>query len=163
MKNNRQQNRLKYYDYSQNGAYFITICTKNRLNILCDIVGGGVLDAPRVTLLRYGIIVNETINEINRTYQHVNFDKYVIMPNHIHFIVIANDNIGSSGTPTPTNMVIPKLISTFKRFVNKKVGKQIWQRGYYDHIIRNSIDYERIWQYIDTNPIKWELDEYYTD
>ncbi|MBQ2670853.1 MAG: transposase, partial [Clostridia bacterium] len=84
-------------------------------------------------------------------------------PNHIHFIVIANDNNGSSGTPTPTNMVIPKLISTFKRFVNKKVGKQIWQRGYYDHIIRNSIDYERIWQYIDTNPIKWELDEYYTD
>lgn len=161
--NNRLPNRLKYYDYSQNGAYFITICTKNRLNMLCDIVGGGVLDAPLVTLSTYGIIVNKTINEINRTYHHINIDKYVIMPNHIHFIVIIDDNNGSSMTPTPTNMVIPKLVSTFKRFVNKMVGDQIWQRGYYDHIIRNSVDYEHIWQYIDTNPIKWELDEYYAD
>ncbi len=59
------------------------------------------------------------------------------------------------------NQIIPKFVSSLKRFTNKSVGYDIWQRSYYDHIIRNLNDYQRIWKYIDTNPLKWELDEYY--
>jgi REP element-mobilizing transposase RayT len=68
---------------------------------------------------------------------------------------------GTSRTPSPTNAIIPALISTFKRFTSRQAGHRLWQRSYHDHIIRGEADYRKIWQYIDTNPQKWELDRYY--
>ena len=94
-------------------------------------------------------IVEKQIKEINSVYDDVNIFPYVIMPNHIHFIIEID---GSSGTPTPTNARIPSIISTFKRMTNKKVGFKLWQRGYNDHIIRNDEDYLRIAEYIMNNP-----------
>ena len=157
----RKPLRLPQFDYSQNGAYFLTVCTEKRRNILGTVVGGGVLDAPRIELSSYGTIVENTLLSIETMYHDVSVDKYVIMPNHIHMIVVLSSDGGSSRTPTPTNMRIPALISTLKRFSNRTCGTALWQRSYYDHVIRSEADYLQIWEYIQNNPAHWAEDEYY--
>ena len=84
-------------------------------------------------------------------------EKYVIMPDHIHLMVFLEneDYYGTSRTPSPTNEVIPKTVSGFKRLCNKEIGKNIWQRGYYDHVIRNDADYSKHFDYIENNPVLW--------
>ena len=161
----RKPTRLKGYDYSTPEAYFVTICTQERKKILSNIiVGDGVLDVPQNILSNYGEIANKYIKQMNGFYKHISVDKYVIMPNHIHFILSITDlKIGTSRTPSPTNSEISKFISTFKRFCNREYGKNIWQRSFHDHIIRDEKDYQKIWEYIDTNPLKWELDCFYNE
>lgn len=171
----RKEIRLKNYDYSRNGLYFITICTKDKIPYLCEIkgisaavcdgthdvlnVGDGVLDVPQRKMKEYGIFVNDQINEINSVYEKIQIIKYVIMPDHVHMIIYIFDEDkiinGTSGTPSPTNRMIPSLISVLKRFVNKKTGFNIWQRSYYDHIIRNKKEFLEIWEYIENNPLNW--------
>ena len=160
----RKSPRLKGYDYSLPGAYFITICTKDRKKLLSDIiVGDGVLDVPHNRLSDYGKIADKYITQMNEFYNYISVDKYVIMPNHIHFIISINDSlIGTSRTPSPTNSEISKFISTFKRFCNKDCNENIWQRSYHDHIIRGEKDYQKIWEYIDTNILKWEADCFFS-
>ena len=157
----RKNTRLKYYDYSKNGAYFITMCTKNKKKILGTIlsVGDGAHDVPKMVLSKYGKIVDKYIKSSEKI-KGIKIDKYVIMPNHIHLIIIV-DNNGTSKAPSPTNSLIAHTVSTFKRLVNKEVGADIFQRSYYDHIIRDENDYQQIWKYIDDNPLKWKLDKYY--
>ena len=163
----RKPNRLREYDYSRNGAYFVTFCTEGKHKLLGKVVGGGVLDAPEVQLTEYGQIIKEQLETVNTVYQHVQIDKYVIMPNHVHLIVFVHAKkdetacTGTSRTPSPTNAVIPSLISTIKRFSNRRIGFNIWQRSYYDHVIRDEKDYLTKWNYIDTNPAKWQTDDYY--
>ena len=156
---NRKHNRLEKYDYNQTGAYFVTICVKDRRKILSDIVGTGVLDCPQLNLLKHGIIADKYINQLNDFYNNISVDKYVIMPDHIHLILHLQN--GQSRTPVPTtdnkNSAVAKFVSTFKRFCNKEYGQNIWQPRYYDHIIRNQNDYNEIWQYIDNNARKWIL------
>ncbi len=162
----RKPTRLKGYDYSSPGAYFITICTKDRKCILSEISPTeNLFFEPKNILLYYGSISEKYINRLNSFYTHISVDKYVIMPNHIHIILIIQDDFyttGTSGTPSPTNSVISKFVSTFKRFCNKEFGENIWQRGSYDHIIRDYKDYEKIWQYIDTNVLRWQQDCFFT-
>ena len=160
----RKPNRLQGYDYSSNGVYFVTICTQNKDCILGRIVGGGVLDAPKIELSKYGKAVDEQIALINSIYDNVIVEKYVIMPNHIH-LLIRIENISESGmsrAPSPTNSVIAIFVSTLKRFTNKNAGEKIWQRSYYDHIVRNENEYLKIWEYINSNAQKWQNDKYYT-
>ena len=97
-------------------------------------------------------------------YDDIKLRKYVIMPNHIHLLIEISDcgKCGSSRTPNPTNSLIAGFISTFKRFCNRECGENIWQRSFHDHIIRGEKDYLKIWEYIDTNVIKWEDDCFYT-
>ena len=155
---NRKPTRLNKYDYSENGAYFVTICTKDRRKILSDIVGGGALDAPNIQLTAMGKIVEQYLISSNAI-PSVSVDRYVIMPNHIHVILIVqNNNNGTSRAPSPTNQTIPHVISTFKRFCHKAIGNPIFQRSYYDHIIRSEDDYAAIASYIETNPAKWRED-----
>ena len=172
----RKPIRLTEYDYSTPGAYFVTICTQGRRRILSDITAGdGVLDPPCVHLTEYGAAVEQTLLEMDRHYAHVTLEKYVIMPNHIHLLIRITGE-GTSRTPSPTdplvgagvpdrplpaNAVLPMLISTLKRFSNRKCGVQLWQRSYHEHVIRNERDYEEIWTYIDGNPAKWTLGRYY--
>jgi len=162
----RKRIRLTNYDYSQNGAYFITICTERKQKLLCSIVGDGVLDVPEVQLTEYGKIVKDRMDEINVTYHGIQIEKYVIMPNHVHMIVMITGEInpggGTSRTPSPTNAAIPRLISTLKRLTNRTIGHNIWQRSYHDHVIRDRDDYLKIWNYIDGNPSKWQSDCYYS-
>ena len=157
----RKDTRLKEYDYNTNGSYFITICVKGKECLLSHIVGGGVLDAPKIYLSDYGIIVDKQIQEMNSIYNDIQAEKYVIMPNHLHILLRVQS--GSSRTPTPTNSLVSRFVSTLKRFTNKQFGSNIWQRSFHDHIIRNEEDYFLHMQYIDENPSKWLLgkDEYY--
>ena len=119
----RKANRIENYDYSQNGAYFITICTQDRKQILSKItVGTGVLDCPQVQLLKHGEIADKYISQLNAFYAHISVDRYVIMPDHIHILMSVHK--GQSGTPVPTseikidskNSSVSKFISTFKVF-----------------------------------------------
>ncbi len=162
----RKPNRLTNYDYSQNGAYFITICTQNREKILSKIsVGTGLPDCPQAMaeLLPYGEIADKYIRQMGAFYNYLSVDKYVIMPDHIHLLITVS---GQSRTPVPTqetgidnrNSTVSKFVSTFKRFCNKEYGRNIWQSRYYDHVIRNQQDYDEIWQYIENNPHKWLQD-----
>ena len=159
----RKRIRLPNYDYSSPGAYFITFCTKEKRCTLSDIaVGDGVLDIPNVRLSPYGEIVAETLREIEKTYSWLSLDRYVIMPNHVHLLLCIGGN-GPSRTPDPTNKTLPMLISTFKRFTNRRCGVQLWQRSYHEHVIRSEADFRQIWEYIDNNPTKWAEDRYYTE
>lgn len=162
----RKPNRLENYDYTGNGAYFITVCTQNHKELLCNIVGTGVLDRPKIELSQYGVIADEQIKIMNDFYDYISVEKYVIMPNHIHLLISLNFANGQSGTPVPTiinnaNSEISKFVGTFKRFTNKKYGKNIWQRSFYDHIIRGEEDFREIWEYIDGNPQKRRENRFY--
>ena len=158
----RKAARLREYDYSSPGAYFVTVCTASRRCILSEIaVGDGVLDVPHVRLSPFGRIVEETLLEMAETYAWLSLDRYVIMPNHIRLLLRIEEN-GPSGTPAPTNALLPRLISTLKRFTNKRCGLALWQRSYHEHVIRGEEDYREIWRYIDENPAKWAQDRYYT-
>ena len=159
----RRSLRLPEYDYGANGAYFVTVCTEGKRCILGQVVGGGVLDAPYVRLTEYGMLAEKTLLEMGAFYKDITIDKYVIMPNHVHFIISINACDGPSRTPAPTNARLPAFISTWKRFTNRNAGFPFWQRNYYDHVIRNEADYLRIWQSIDNNPAHWAEDEYYSE
>ena len=143
----RKKNRLENYDYSQYGAYFITICVKNRKKILSQIVGADTIRPYEIILSQYGKIVNKAINNIANIYENISVDKYVIMPDHVHMILRITNNGGRM-------VSAPTVIAGIKRYVSKKCGVSIWQKSYYDHIIRNQKDYNEIWEYIEHNPEK---------
>lgn len=158
---NRKPNRLKEYNYSQNGMYFITICSDNKQCFFCKIVGCGILDAPKIEYSEYGEIIKNQIDCMNEMYDSINVEKYIIMPNHLHLIIEIKNNNGASRTPHPTNTILSSFVGTLKRFTNRKAGKNLWQRSFYDHIIRDDEDYITKAQYIENNPAKWQEDEYY--
>ncbi len=156
----RKNIRLKDFDYSQNGAYFVTLCIKNNQNLLWNV--GATCGRPstdKTHLNENGIIVDNEINKIKAIYnQSVNIDKYVIMPNHVHLIIVLCNEIDGRPQVAPT---ISRIIQQFKGAISKQIGFAIWQKLFHDHIIRNEEEYLKIWQYIDTNPQKWELDCYH--
>lgn len=154
----RKKHRLKNYDYSQNGAYFITICAKDRKNIFSEIIANDSVIHPfKTELTKIGFVAEKGISNIENHYENVFVDKYVIMPNHIH-LIIRIDNENGLPTVTPT---ISRIIQQYKGFVSKQLSESIWQKLFYDHIIRNDEDYITKWQYIDDNPAKWFEDELY--
>ena len=158
----RKPARLKGYDYSTPGMYFLTVCVKGRKQLLGKIVGCGDFDAPQMILSEYGIILDKHIKLMNGKYSHISIDKYVIMPNHFHLILSIKDyKNGVSGTAAPYNNETSKFISLLKRYCNKEFGVSLWQRSYHDHIIRGKKDYQKIWEYIDTNAEQWEKDCFY--
>ncbi len=154
----RKQMRLKGYNYSQAGCYFVTLCTLHRRVTLGRIVEGDLSVASSVVLSWIGEIVETYINNIYIKYKNINIDKYVIMPNHIHMIIVLQSGVIEASTPS--NATIPKVIRSLKTLVTKEVGTPIFQESFYDHVIRNEADYLAIWNYIDTNPIEWADDEY---
>jgi REP element-mobilizing transposase RayT len=153
----RKPNRLENFDYGAGYSYFITICTRNREKILSHIVGEDIiLPQNTITLTTHGQIIEESILSINNHYENVFVEQYVIMPNHVHLILTIQDNGRIISSPT-----IPIIVGQLKRFSSKKAGVSLWQRSYYDHVIRNKTDYEEISKYIYENPINWETDEFY--
>ena len=161
----RKPVRLRNFDYCDSGAYFLTICTENRRKILSQIVGGDVLDAPYdIKLTSYGQIADKFINQLSDFYTNIEVDNYVIMPNHIHIILfVLDDGASRTSPPTKQHSPISSFVSTFKRFCNKEYGENVWQRHFYDHIIRNKEDYEKHVKYIHENPIRWYFDELYVE
>ncbi len=160
----RKSTRLKNFDYNAIGGYFITLCTEDRRQILSHIVGVDVLGDPKNTeLLPYGIVADKYIKQMSEFYENIIVEQYVVMPNHIHILLfVCDDGSPRTSTPTKQTSAVSHFVSTFKRFCNKEYGRNIWQRGFYDHIIRGREDYEEITKYIYENPIRWYYDELYT-
>ena len=162
----RKRNRLQNYDYSSTGAYFITICTKDKKSLFWnkkqpDFVGEDIiLPSDSLQLSWYGKIGEEAIKEIPKHYPHIELLQYVIMPNHIHMILYIKYDIGRM-ISSPTSILT--VIGQMKRCVSKKIGEPIWQRSFHDHIIRDKNDYDKISKYIYENPIKWQDDCFYTE
>ena len=221
----RKNVRLKEYDYSDAGYYFVTICTEGKKSILGEVVipdnatnnettvGADPSGSPKngapngspstvhilnpgdpweysvglpyTKLFRCGEIVLENIQYIQNNVKNFGVDCFCIMPNHVHIMLhrlvsetVGGDPLGapqntsvfgapdrSNGAPDrspPTGIrSIPQLISAFKRFSNKQAGIALWQRNYYEHIIRNEQDLFETRKYILENPLKWTLDKYY--
>ena len=150
----RKHNRLTEYDYSQNGYYFITICTAEKRKMLCDISVGIGCARPQTTLTEIGKLVAENVGILNGTYETVRVDKYVVMPNHVH-LILTIQNGRTQFAPT-----VSRIVKQFKGTITKQLGFGIWQKSFYDHVIRDEEDYLRIWEYIDNNPAKWAEDKY---
>jgi len=151
----RIPNRLKGYDYSQEGMYFITICVKDNKPLLGAIVGAATC-RPHNQLSKYGEIVNKTINNIPGIYPGVWINKYIIMPNHMHLLIAIEINGRQVAAPT-----MSRIIGNMKRMVSVCIGFSPWQKSFHDHIVRCEKDYLRIAEYIENNPAKWEADRFY--
>ena len=150
----RKKLRLQGHDYSQHGAYFITICTHNKKPLLAYVVGGDDHIAPQTRLSEYGLVVERYLQGIR------GIDQYVIMPNHVHIIVVIEpEGSGPMWSSAPTS--VSHRIRSFNTLVTKELGRKIWQRSYYDHVVRDESDYLRIASYIMENPAKWMEDRYY--
>ncbi len=178
----RRSIRLKGYDYSQAGAYFVTICVHQRECLLGDVVNG------KMQLSQFGKIVYYAWLDLPKHYPHVILDEFCIMPNHVHFIIVLIDD-GRDGsfklsqvslpasvqlpkTPLPARETHPytrhplsEVIRAFKSFSAKRInapqkttGNPFWQKNYYEHIIRNDREWNAIAWYILNNPLHWQLD-----
>ena len=161
----RKPTRLKEYDYSTPGKYFVTICTHNKERILSDIVGA-IHESPENKLTQSGKIVKDIIDFLPNRF-NVQIDNYVIMPNHIHMIITIKQNDERAIRELPLQRsVLDQVVGYLKMNASKQIHliseyKNIWQRSFHDHIIRDETDYKKIWEYIDTNVIKWEQDCFY--
>ncbi|MCL2397424.1 MAG: hypothetical protein FWC93_05090 [Defluviitaleaceae bacterium] len=151
----RKNLRLAGYDYSAVGCYFVTMCVRDKRKLLWSNVGANYV---RPDLSDIGKVIDGEIQHLHAVYSCVSVDKYVIMPNHLHFIISITDDVSGRTQFAPT---IGRIVKQFKGVVTKKIGYSIWQKSYHDHIIRNETDYQRIWQYIDNNPASWQEDCYY--
>ncbi|QOR34761.1 transposase [Clostridium sp. 'deep sea'] len=170
----RKKNRLNNYNYNRNGYYFITICAKNHQCIFSNVTDNNLI------LNKYGMIVAKHINRIDKLSNSVKIVKYIIMPNHIHMILaLCRESIVCVPQVDSTKSQISKIIQSFKSAITKEIWayyqsntlKQngmhknsalhtIWQKSFHDHIILNEKQYQKIWNYIDTNQQKWLLDCY---
>jgi len=167
-RHHRRSIRLAGYDYSQAGAYFVTVCAHDRICLFGDIMNGDM------RLNDAGKIVHDEWLRTAGIRSNVELDVFVVMPNHFHGIILLHpDGRGTlQRAPTveqfgkPTSNTIPTIVRLFKSASTKRIneirhtpGAAIWQRNYYEHIIRNDESLNRIREYIMTNPIRWEADE----
>ena len=164
----RRSIRLQDYDYSQSGAYFVTICTQNR-----DCLFGDIVD-EEIRLNRIGIMVKNICEWLPQQYPYVTVEEFIVMPNHFHGIVFITDDFvdgsrmegGSRTAPTVKRKPVGRLVGAFKTVTTKRfnemrctTGVKLWQRNYYEHVIRNEDDYRDIAEYIQANPLNWMNDE----
>lgn len=186
-KHHRRSIRLKGYDYSVAGAYFVTIVAWQREMLFGEIVNGGM------KLNRYGYIVRDVWFDLKNHYRHVELGTFVIMPNHVHGILILvddgrggssitggtnpSDDLIAGAEPRPIDQTrpyvktkprhgLPEIVRAFKSFSARRInrlrrtnGIPVWQRNYYEHIIRNDDDHDRIHRYIESNPSMWTDDD----
>lgn len=169
MEPKRKINRLTEYDYAQSGAYFITICTHGRQKILWDSntftevedVGASIARPQHPPALsEAGKIVEQCIFEIPTRYPHISVEKYAVMPNHVHLLLLVQNGQGGRPMVAPT---VSTVIQQFKGVVSKRLSHPIWQKSFHDHIVRTEQGYSQIWQYIDTNPRLWHKDCFYEE
>jgi REP element-mobilizing transposase RayT len=158
----RRSIRLKGYDYGQPGAYFVTLCVQDRVCVLGEIV------RDAMTLSDWGRIAAQSWLWLEEQYPHVALDVWVVMPNHLHGIVILLDDdavIEARHDAPRRHKPLGQLIGAFKTTCTKRInqlrgtpGTKFWQRNYYEHIVRDARDMARIRQYIIDNPRRWKED-----
>ena len=160
---------MSHYDYNTPGAYFLTFCTHNRKHFLSHIVRA-IHESPEPQLTICGKIVDAVMQNIP-AHLHVTIDRYVIMPNHVHLIAVVTEENALRAireSPLRSRTIMSKLIGYIKMNASKAIRQHygdvaVWQRGYHDHVIRNREDYVALAEYIQTNPIRWELDKFYSE
>jgi len=190
MPGNRKSIRLRDYDYSQGGAYYVTVCmnedicrgaSRSALNLSQNVPNFrnifGNIKNGKMTLNAMGQIINDSWQWLEHQYEYVENDEFIVMPNHLHGIICikdmpmrdeSNDQGGSRSAPTIERKTLGRLIGAFKTVSTKQInvicntpGTNVWQRNFYEHIIRNEYDLNHIREYIVNNPAGWEKDEYY--
>jgi len=191
----RIYNRLEGYDYSLNGAYFVTVCAKDRQDLFAkynvgaatcrpqnnndDVRYGKRVDSPNIKLSDIGHLIDISINNIPQIYEGVFVDKYIIMPDHVHMIIVFDrdtneidgrtivgaitdrpqNNSGEHCSPLHLHYpALSRIIKQLKGVVTKKAGFPVWQKSFFDHIIRHEEDYYMVVGYIENNPKKLEMD-----
>jgi len=176
-KHHRRSIRLKGYDYTQPGAYFVTICTWQRACSFGEVVQG------EMRLNKQGQIANREWMRLERRFSTADFSAFVVMPNHMHGIVVMHADGRGAGENHPDHgggrhplrpyegpRVIPgslaAIVRAYKASVTWRIhamrgdeGSPVWQRNYYEHIVRDDEEYRRIIEYIQTNPLRWEADQ----
>jgi putative transposase len=184
-KHHRRSIRLQGYDYASPGAYFVTICTHQRQCLFGVVVGG------ELRLNEFGQIAQSHWLRLPNYHSHLRLDEFVVMPNHVHeILVLADSPVGagfdvnltvttdkSLAKPAPTHASqqtkhhgIPEIIRGFKtfsaRYINqnrKTKGVPVWQRNYYEHIVRDEASLQHLRQYIQNNPLSWQQDQLHPD
>ncbi len=164
--------RASWWDYGSQGAYFITICTQNRIHYFGEIVEG------KMQYSQVGVLADIFWLEIPFHAQKVTLGEYIIMPNHMHGILILEDNFPTTSKEqtksnnfaqnrfqNPGKNSISSIVGSYKSAVSKharRLGFEFaWQTRFYDHIIRNAEEYQRIENYIINNPQQWEKDKFF--
>jgi len=185
-KHHRQSIRLRGHDYTQAGLYFITICTYQRACLFGEIVNG------RMRLNEYGRVVQTEWLRTVDVRPHVEMDAFVIMPNHIHGIIVLTGTAGATRRVAPTHRIVPQpdispghaptkhpngptsgsigaIIGQFKSITTKQInasrnapGAPVWQRNYHERIIRDQESLHRVRRYIEANPHRWAEDMEYS-
>ena len=167
----RRSIRLRGYDYAQAGFYFVTICVRDR-----ECMFGEVVDND-VRLSKYGTLVAQAWEDLPNHYPHLELDQFVVMPNHFHGIVVLTpagagleSAVRAGFKPALTRHGLPEIVRGFKTFSARRIneirqtpGTSVWQRNYYEHVIRDESDYDRIAEYIAHNPQRWEEDSLHPD
>ena len=163
-KHRRRSIRLKHYDYSRSGAYFVTIVMKGRACLLGDIVD------EEMRLNNIGHAVQDVWQNLVAHYARIELDTFIVMPNHVHGIIVIvdhRDTVGAGLRPAPTKTQhgLPEIVRAFKSFSARSINKMrhtpgapIWQRNYFEHVIRSEESWNRIRQYILDNPARWAFD-----
>jgi REP element-mobilizing transposase RayT len=164
-KHHRRSLRLQGYDYTQEGAYFVTVCLKDRACLFGDISDG------KMILNETGMMAEKHWHDIPTHFPHIELDEFVIMPNHVHGILSIITAVGAKNfSPLHSKQIqgpsktIGSVIRGFKIGVTKWMRQNtpvynVWQRNYYEHVIRDEDDLNRIRQYITENPLRWAEDE----
>ena len=162
----RRSIRLRGYDYTQDGAYYVTIVTQGRRTLFGDIVEG------EMQLNDTGQLIANAWEWLATRYPHVELDSYVVMPNHLHGIIVITSDHRRGGSRTARARTAPtrrkplgRLIGAFKTVSTKQVnlahgtpGRLLWQRNYYEHVIRDDEEWNQVREYIAGNPMQWEMD-----
>ncbi len=152
----RRSIRLKGYDYSQIGVYFITIVAQGRLCLFGDVVDG------EMRLNDAGRLVVNAWEWLATRHSYVELDSYIVMPNHLHGVIVIT---GDSRIAPTKRKPLGRLVGMFKTVTTKQInldrgtpGQLLWQRNYYEHVIRNDEEWDRVREYIASNPMRWETD-----
>ena len=162
----RKPTRLPGYDYSSEHYYFVTVCTHNRRPLFVHPAGNG-LTRSEMILTEYGKITEYELLNIPHHFDGVRIDQYVIMPDHIHAIIIIGcDGQTERAIPPERSRPFPTLsavVGLYKAGVTRRIHEiepaiKVWQKSFYDRIIRDEAGYREVWQYIDENPKDWETD-----
>ena len=153
----RTSNRLSCWNYANTAAYFVTLVVRERTCLFGEVVNGEMILNP------FGSVVDESWRWLREQYDHIELDAYVVMPNHLHGIIVITNN--QSGQSVSQGKPLGRLIGAFKTVSTKQInelrstpGESIWQRGFYDRVIRNEAELESVREYISGNPAKWDED-----
>ncbi len=162
----RKHTRLPFFDYSSGGYYFITICSRDKREVF------GNIKCSQVFLSMAGSIAERNLLALPMHVRFIGVDRFIVMPNHVHLILIVEYDTGFPYTTFETQYishaqkrskaVVPKAIQQYKASVTRDYGTSgLWQSGYYDRIIRNEKEYIATCKYMEENPLRWDEDEYF--